>query len=226
MNLLLRALSWVWPMRIARYNGRSGNLDVCFQYGRKVLNTANANQSFGSLHTVWQRAFSAIGLKKKKPGSLLLLGLGAGSAVRILRKELRCAAPITAVEADPMMERIAREHFGLNDVPGVTVIIADAFNVLTSLPEAFDLVVVDVFNDHLIPEQLSDPKHLGQLLALTNLGGDLLVNTMAVDEASTRLSDAVQFGLLRSGAKVEVLRPMPENRVMWVVGGGETKRPV
>lgn len=217
MNLLLRLFSWFWPVRIARYDGQNGDLDVCFQYGRKVLNTANANQSFGSLHTVWQRCFSAVGLKKRQPGSVLLLGLGAGSVVQILRKELRCIAPITAVEADPMMERIAREHFRLNHAQDVTVIIADAFTVLANLPGPFDLVVVDVFNDHLIPVHLSDPEHLASLISLTGLGGNLLINTMAVDEASTRLSDAVQFALLRTGAKVEVLRPLPENRVMWVV---------
>jgi spermidine synthase len=219
MNLLLRLLSWFWPVRSALYSGLNGNLDVCYQYGRKVLNTANANQSFGSLHTVWQRCFSAVGLKKRQPGSVLLLGLGAGSVVQILRKELRCIAPITAVEADPMMERIAREHFRLNHAQDVTVIIADAFTVLANLPGPFDLVVVDVFNDHLIPVHLPDPEHLASLISLTGLGGNLLINTMAVDEASTRLSDAVQFGLLRAGAKVEVLRPLPENRVMWVVRG-------
>ena len=216
---MLRAMSWVWPVRIARYQGLSGHLDVCFQYGRKVLNSANANQSYGSLHVVWQRTFQAIGLKKGLPKDILMLGLGGGSAVRILRSDLMCNAPITAVELDPVVERIAHEHFGLGKVPGVRVVIADAFVQLRDIQGPYDLVVVDVFNDHLVPEQLADPACLARLLELTRAGGNLLINTMAVDEASTRLSDAVQHGLLRTGATVEVLRPMPENRVMRVHRG-------
>lgn len=216
MDLLLRMASWIWPVRIARYDGLFGPLDVCYQYGRKVVNTANANQSFGSLHRVWQRTFAAIELKDQLPRDILILGLGGGSAVRIIRKDLACAASITVVEVDPAMARIAREHFGLGELKNVTVRLEDAFAALPSLQGAFGLVLVDVFQDHMVPQELAEPEHLTKLLELTRAGGDLLINTMAVDEPSTRISDAVQFGLLRTGAEVQVLNPMPENRVMWV----------
>ncbi|MEO8067274.1 MAG: hypothetical protein ABI599_06240 [Flavobacteriales bacterium] len=216
MDLLLRVASWIWPVRIARYHGLFGPLDVCYQYGRKVLNTANANQSFGSLHAVWQRTFAAIGLKKNLPSDILLLGLGGGSAVRIIRRDLGCKAPITAIEADPAMKRIAKDHFGLGGVKDIDVRVEDAFVALSDLKGPFGLVLVDVFKDHLVPEQLAEPVHLARLLELTRPSGNLLINTMAVDEASTRISDAIQFGLLRSGAEVHVLNPMPENRMMWV----------
>ena len=216
MDLLLRAVSWIWPVRIARYEGCSGQLDVCYQYGRKVLNSANANQSFGSLHAVWRRTFAAIGLKKDLPNNVLMLGLGGGSAVRILRSDLMCNAPMTVVELDPVVERIAHEHFGLGIAKDVHVLVGDAFAMLPVLKGPFDLVVVDVFNDHLVPEQLADPACLARLVELTRPGGNLLINSMAVDEASTRLSDAVQAELLRLATSVEVLQPMHENRVMWM----------
>ncbi|MFZ1689261.1 MAG: fused MFS/spermidine synthase [Flavobacteriales bacterium] len=216
MNLLLRAASWIWPLRVARYEGLNGQFEVCYQYGRKVLNTTNANQSFGSLHRVWQRCFREIGLKKDLPKHVLMLGLGGGSAVRILRKEVKCNAPITIVELDPVVERIAREHFGLGEVKDLTIVIADAFTALPAIQGSFDLVVVDVFVDHRVPEQLTHAATLNRLVELTQPGGNLLVNTMAVDQASTVISEGVQAGLLKTGNRVQVLNPMPENRVMWM----------
>ena len=146
-----RLLSHFWPIRVERVEGKHGPLEIMWEYGRLVLNSARANQSFGGLHHVWQRSFAAVGLKERRIGRVLLLGLGAGSVVHILRRELGIMAPIVAVDDDPVMVQIAREHFSLGHHAGVEVVIDDAFDALQRITGPFDLIVVDLFTEMDVP---------------------------------------------------------------------------
>lgn len=75
--------------------------------------------------------------------SALILGLGAGSAARILRA-IAPDARIVGVEYDPFVVAAARRHFDL-DALGIEVIVGDARDVLRRERRRFDLVVDDVF---------------------------------------------------------------------------------
>ena len=75
-------LSWLWPMPVDRFTTLHGPMEVRYEGGALVLNSERGNQSFGSLHRVWQDVFQRIGLKNSPPTSVLLLGLGGGSVVR------------------------------------------------------------------------------------------------------------------------------------------------
>ena len=70
-------LSFVIPIRDMTEQGRFGQLELTWEHGRRVVNSANANQSFGTLHSVWQHCFRGIGVDKDPPDRVLLLGLGA-----------------------------------------------------------------------------------------------------------------------------------------------------
>jgi spermidine synthase len=75
--------------------------------------------------------------------SLLVLGLGGGSAARLLRA-LAPGARIVGVERDPAVLRAARRRLGL-DALGLEVVQADARDYLASLAGCFDLIVEDLF---------------------------------------------------------------------------------
>jgi ubiquinone/menaquinone biosynthesis C-methylase UbiE len=45
------------------------------------------------------------------------MGYGAGSVAHILRNELGIDAPITAVDNDAAMLKLARDHFGADRIP-------------------------------------------------------------------------------------------------------------
>jgi spermidine synthase len=74
---------------------------------------------------------------------VLLLGLGGGSAARVVRA-VAPGARIVAVEIDPRVVRLAREWFDL-DALGVEVVVADAREYLTRARARFDAVLEDVF---------------------------------------------------------------------------------
>jgi len=75
--------------------------------------------------------------------SVLILGLGGGSAARIVRA-LAPRAEIVGVELDAHVVAAAREHFDLDQV-GVRIVTGDARSYLRRTRRAFDVVIEDVF---------------------------------------------------------------------------------
>jgi spermidine synthase len=82
-------------------------------------------------------------LPRSRRRSVLILGLGGGSAARVVRA-LAPRAEIVGVELDPEVVRAAREHFDLDQL-GVRVVEGDARSYLRRTRRRFDAVFEDVF---------------------------------------------------------------------------------
>lgn len=204
-------LSWLWPVRVARIHGKHGPLEVRYEAGRLVLNSAHGNQSFGSLHRVWQEVFARIGVAVDPPSSVLLLGLGGGSVPFILRRELGLSCPITAIELDPAMIAAGRAHFGLDRVAALHVIEGDATVRVHALHERFDLVVVDLFDDL---DLARGTDTLGFAHALRDrCQGTLCFNTVGHDPNSRARCDRVAANLRRVFNTVDELSLEGVNRL-------------
>lgn len=194
-------------------DGLSGKLTVRWENGRKVLNSAFGNQSFGALHRVWQQTFEHVLLPEAPPQSVLLLGLGGGSVPAILRNELGVTAPITAMELDPVMVELARRHFALDGIPDMKVISGDATIQIHALKERFDLVLVDLFDDLDLARGVDSRGFLHGLRDRCADGGVLCFNTVAYDEASDGRCKAVHDHAQRVFHAVEELRLEGLNRM-------------
>ena len=68
-----------------------------------------------------------LGEKSDDIKKILVLGLGAGSIVKVINKYFP-KSKITAVEIDPMMVEIGKKHFDLEKARNLEIIIGDAFN--------------------------------------------------------------------------------------------------
>jgi spermidine synthase len=94
--------------------------------------------------SVWDAlAVPLLALPVRRRRAVLLLGLGGGSAARLLRR-LAPSARIVGVEIDREVVRAARRWFGL-DALGVEVVRADALQFLARERRRFDLILDDVF---------------------------------------------------------------------------------
>jgi spermidine synthase len=80
---------------------------------------------------------------RSRPRRVLILGLGGGSAARALRV-LDPDAELVGVELDRDVLRLARRHFGLDELD-LEVVVDDVFRFLRRDRRRFDLVVEDVF---------------------------------------------------------------------------------
>lgn len=144
--------------------------------------------------------------------SVLLLGLGGGSAARVARA-LAPRARIVGVEIDPEVVRAARESFDL-DALGLEVIVDDAYSVLRRRRARFDVVMEDIFvgrGRHIHkPDWLPEP---GLVLARKRLAPGGVVASNALDEAAE--VGRTVTGLFPGAARIDVVDY--DNRVF--IGG-------
>ena len=133
--------------------------------------------------SVWDLLVAPLlALPARRRRSVLILGLGGGSAARLARA-LAPAARLVGVELDRRVVAAARRHFGL-DALGVEVIRGDARRFLERERRRFDLVIEDIFVGRgralHKPDWLPEP---GLALAARRLApGGILVSN-AIDEA-------------------------------------------
>ncbi len=208
-----RVLSWIRPVPVEEVLGQHGVLTVRWEQGRKVLNSAYANQSFGSLHRMWRVVLQGLDLGTVRSGNILLLGLGGGSVIHIIRNELGMTSPITAVEVDPIMVELANRHFGLVDQHNVVVLLGDATIQVHALVARFDLIVVDLFDDLDLARGVDGRTFVHGLRDRCAEGGVVYFNTVAYDRSSDVRCQRVHDHLVNVFNAVEELRVEEINRV-------------
>jgi len=131
---------------------------------------------------VWDALVAPLAwLPPARRNSVLILGLGGGSAARVVRA-LAPRARIVGVERNADVVRAARRHLGL-DALGVEVVVADALAYLRAARGRFDAVLEDVFVGQgrrvRKPDWLPDP---GLPLAARRVAPGGLLVTNALDE--------------------------------------------
>lgn len=135
--------------------------------------------------SVWDAlAAPLLSLPPERRGSILLLGLGAGSAARLARALLP-EARIVGVERDPEVIHAARTHFQLDELL-LEVVLADARQFLARAKEKFDAVLEDIFvgagRKVCKPDWLPEP---GIALAARRLRAGGLLATNSLDESAS-----------------------------------------
>lgn len=173
-----RILSYFVPIRVKKYcSAISGELEVTYLNGRKVLDAARANYSYGALQQVLHMGLRSIGFDQQVK-TVLVLGMGGGSVAETIRRDFNSEAAITFVEIDPEMIRIAREEFDLEQYSQIGIIQADAAEYVKTAVAAFDVVIVDLFIQDEIPDQFTQAPFLERLPGLIAPQGHLIYNTM------------------------------------------------
>ncbi len=92
----------------------------------------------------WWRALATVPLPARP--TVLLLGLGGGTQLHLLRQRTRPRA-VTVIERDPAILRAALDWFGLGELGGVEYLVGDAERIVPWLAHTgrrFDFVMEDV----------------------------------------------------------------------------------
>lgn len=98
---------------------------------------------------------------------ILVLGIGGGSMLKVLRKSFPLAK-IIGVEIDKEMIKAGRKYFGLGQINNCTYYIQDATEFIKKRTvKKFDLIIMDLFIGCDVPisiEKLSSIKNINKLL--------------------------------------------------------------
>lgn len=128
----------------------SGVLEIRMDRGQKVLDSRNTSYSYGNLQKVWDKVLESVSLANAE--RILVLGMGGGSVIQLLREKYRFKGRIVAVELDPVIVQLARTEFGIKNEQGLRILCMDAADYVKKRTAGFDLILVDLFIDDKVPE--------------------------------------------------------------------------
>lgn len=169
-----KIISYLWPITQRFSSEINGTLEVTYINGKKVLDTANANYSYGSLQKILEYGLAKLDFSKVE--NILVLGMGGGSVIHSLRNTFKYSKNILAVEIDPQIIRIAKEEFGITSSEKLQIIEGDALEFVKSSEEKFQLIIIDVFVDTLVPAAFFGKEFCGNIERLISSGGYFLLN--------------------------------------------------
>ncbi len=142
-------LSYLWPDTKRFSSEINGILEVTYIDGKKVLDTENANYSYGSLQMILEFGLTKVDLKSVE--NVLVLGMGGGSVIESLRETFEYKKNLIAIEIDPKIIQIANEEFGISESKNQRIIQEDAFQYVKTSNERFQLIIIDLFIDTEVP---------------------------------------------------------------------------
>lgn len=180
MNLLKKIISFIYPINIKTIpSERSGTLEVTLNNGKLVIDSENANYSYGSLQKVLKKGLLHIGKDRlKKVDSILVLGVAGGSVIQTLRDDFELTAKIAGIEIDPEVIALANTYFQLHKIPNLELISADAFQFIQSTKTTYDLIIIDIFNDSEMPSDLFENSFWNMIHKILNNSGLCLFNSI------------------------------------------------
>lgn len=182
--MIRKLLSYLVPITIYKTkSGWSKSIEVTWANGELVLDSENTNYSFGSLQRILRLGLKKIGFRQiKSMNKILVLGVAGGSVIKTLTDEIQFKGTITGVEIDPDIIKIANSYFHLDQIPNLTILIADAFEFVLQANEKYDLIIVDVFQDTKMPGFLFENFFTQRLCSLLQYKGFILFNTMVLNK--------------------------------------------
>ena len=174
-------------------------------------------QSGGIVKGMWERALREFKIQsfgnaqdessKFKVNNMLILGLGAGTAVEVINKKFP-DAKIVGVEIDSTIIDVGKKYFQLSETKNLTVIIEDAIRYVDTFshPEfisgsqkmlkrvqhdsrEFDLILVDLYKGFLIEKEIINDTVLQNIASKLSKNGVVIFNVLAARNGDFEASD-------------------------------------
>lgn len=124
---------------------------------------------------------------RMEDGKVLILGLGGGTVAHLLTRKFG-PIPVDAVELDPVIVEVGKKFFGLDCLPNLKIIVADAISVVQNpsdyslLPSAYCLVIVDLYRGSRYPKEAESDEFFAGLKNLTHPSGVIVFNRISSEQ--------------------------------------------
>jgi spermidine synthase len=183
--MIKKIFSYLIPIKIYETKSSlSKSIEVTWANGELVLDSENANYSYGSLQRILRLGLKNIGFEKIVPMKhILVLGVAGGSVIKTLVDEIKYKGKITGVEIDPEIIKIANTYFQLDEIENLEIVIDDAFEFVLKTKTKYDLIIIDIFQDTTMPNFLFETFFINRVCSLLKSHGFILFNTMLLNES-------------------------------------------
>ena len=184
IKLLDNILSYLYPITVETCNSTwNPVLEILLSNGKYLLNSANANYSYGSLHSLFEKTFRKLKLDWTTINNVLILGYGAGSIASIIGKyKHNCI--IDGVEIDSKVTELGKKYFNTHLLKNVTIHCANASAFIVDCQKKYDLIIIDVYRDINVPKEMEAEQFLIDVKNTMNTGGMVIFNKFV----STKIS--------------------------------------
>lgn len=218
MIALQRLLSYLLPIKIYQIaSDINQNLEVTWNNGRLVLDSKNTNFSYGSLERVMQIGLQTIGKETiLNYQTVLLLGVGGGSSIKLLQDVFLFSGEIIGVELDPKVITIANEYFHINKRKKVQIVEGDAAVFVSDTELKYDLIVVDIFQDSHMPSFLFTEEFTQNLKRILSENGSILFNSIVTLSTEFKRNQQYQQLLQKTFTKVRKLSNVEGNNELFI----------
>lgn len=189
MNLLEQFKSFFIPKIVFKTNSKiNGEIRVVEQFGKRTILVGGLQQSGDLVEMLWEKAIKKVTSYELKVTRVLILGLGGGSAAKVVQKYFPHAR-ITGVELDPAMVEIGKKYFHLNS-NNITVSVADAFEFVKRAKKgSFDLILVDLYIGKSTPAFLESDDFLHAIEKILTSDGFVIFNRLRGKKKEKELVD-------------------------------------
>ena len=168
----------------------------------------------------YTRLMMGVLLFQPQPKRVLMVGLGGGSLAKFCYKHLP-DAHITVVEINPHVIALRQIFCIPDDDARFQVVQMDAAQFMAQTEQAFDVVFVDGFDQHGMPEQLCSPQFYSDCRRVLNAGGVAVVNLHRFSAYRDVYVDRIEaaFDCASEGAMWVVNAPGTTNCVVFALHG-------
>jgi spermidine synthase len=157
-------------------------------------------QSGGIVGVIWKPTLRKIQKTNSKIQTVLILGLGGGTAAKYVGMYWP-DAKIKGIDIDPVMIELGKKYLGLSQM-GVEIKIADA----SEFSGKYDLIIIDLYNGDKFPEKFEIPAFLNKIKNSLTENGVAVFNRLYYGE---KRPATVKFGnkLMKIFSNVEWYYP-------------------
>jgi len=179
----------IFPRTVYKTTSKiSGEIEVKEQLGQYTLHVQGMLQSGGVARGTWKKAFKKFTIYNLQFTNILVLGLGGGTVVGLIKSRWP-KAKIIGIEIDPEIVKIGKNYFGLDEINNLKIINADAidwvetcFNDLNHCNKKVDLIIVDLYLGDKFPKKAESEEFLRNLKKLLAKNGMVVFNRLRIPQ--------------------------------------------
>jgi spermidine synthase len=185
------------------YSKINGEIIISEFFGQRRIICCGLLQSGGLVHSIWLKALKKVREKNLPTKKILILGFGGGTAAKIASK-FWPAAQITGIEIDPIIIKLAKKYFHVDQIPNLKILQTDAIDYIVN-NQQFNLILVDTYLGDQLPLHSESPNFLNALKKTLSQNGIIIFNRLFWGEHKEKAKKFTQ-NLEKIFPQIELIR--------------------